>query len=80
MYDATRSLRDIAVEIHQNWAKPNYAALPYMRAMLSLESMQSAYGQDNARSIVLYFLSNAATWRGAAAKRIKAELREMVSK
>ena len=33
---------------------------------------------DDARTVVLYFLSNSATWRGPDAKRIKAELKEML--
>jgi hypothetical protein len=33
---------------------------------------------DTGKSIVLYFLSNAGTWRGETAKRVKAELKKMV--
>jgi hypothetical protein len=33
---------------------------------------------DTAKSIVLYFLSNASSWRGEKAKSIKAELKKMV--
>jgi hypothetical protein len=32
-------------------------------------------GFDSARSVVLYFLSNASSWRGDVAKRVKAELK-----
>jgi hypothetical protein len=35
--------------------------------------------KDSAESIVAYFLSNAATWRGADARRIKAELKALAA-
>jgi hypothetical protein len=47
--------------------------------MLSLSSPAENYGYDSGKSIVLYFLSNAATWRGPEAKRIKAELKGMLA-
>jgi hypothetical protein len=33
---------------------------------------------DKGKSIVLYFLSNAGSWRGDKAKEIKKELKQMV--
>jgi hypothetical protein len=35
------------------------------------------YGMDSGKSIILYFLANASTWRGDTAKRVKAELKAM---
>jgi hypothetical protein len=35
---------------------------------------------DSGRDIILRFLGNASTWRGEDAKRIKAELKEMLKK
>ena len=72
-----RPLHVIASEIRKNWPKPNFAAVPYLEAMASLNSIGDSYGYDSAKSIVLYFLSNASTWRGDEAKRIKAELKAM---
>lgn len=74
----TRPLWRIAEDILANWQPPNYAAKPYILAMGQLSSIEEIYGADSARSIVQYFLSNANTWRGDHAKRIKAELREML--
>jgi len=75
----TRSLSTIAREIRKEWgAKVNYAAKPYLEAMSSLDKVSDNYGYDDGESIVLYFLSNASTFRGDAAKRIKAELKAMV--
>lgn len=72
-----RALMVIAEDIRQNWAKPHYAAVPYLEAMDTMLGMQSRYYLDSAKSIVLYFLANAGTWRGEDARRIKAELRSM---
>ena len=55
-----------------------FGAVPYVNAMQSLETIDDEYGADSAKSIVLYFLSNANTWRGEVARRVKAELKEMV--
>lgn len=80
----TRLISEIAAEVYAdirsgNWSvKSNYAALPYLRAMKEIETVNDSYGSDSAESVVLYFLSNAATWRGETARRIKAELKEMV--
>jgi hypothetical protein len=74
-----RSLSEIAKEIKKDWgAKIYFGAKPYLNAMLSLDSVDDNYGWDSGKSMVLYFLSNASTWRGETAKRIKAELKAMV--
>jgi len=80
----TRLISEIAEEVYADiragkWSpRSNYAALPYLRAMKSLGGINDSYGSDSAKSVVLYFLSNAATWRGETARRIKAELKEIV--
>ncbi len=70
-----RPIHEIAAEIVAEWPKPYFGAVPYLRAMHSLGSVQDAYGMDSGASIVLYFLSNAAGFRGDAARRLKAELK-----
>jgi hypothetical protein len=42
-----------------------------------LTNITDNYGQDSGKSMVLYFLANATTWRGEDAKRIKAELKKL---
>lgn len=74
---SARPLYQIANEIKKDWVKPNYAAKPYLDAMQSLESVNDSYGWDSAKSVVLYFLCNAGTWKGETAKRIKAELKTL---
>lgn len=87
-----RPLLDIVQEIRQDWVNkdgltqirpdgPGFGAEPYFEAMFSMarrgtEGPKDMYGADDLRSIVIYFLSNATTWRGPVAKRVKAELKK----
>lgn len=73
-----RPLYAIANDIKNDWRKPYFGAIPYIDAMGTLENMQSSYYYDDARSIVLYFLANANTWRGEKARTIKAELKAIL--
>jgi hypothetical protein len=73
-----RPLNTIAKEIKSDWTKVNYGAVPYLQAMQGLSSITDVYGFDNAKSIVIYFLSNASTWKGDKAKEIKSELKAML--
>ena len=88
-----RKLHEIAVEAAKDMAtarpdlpqikaiKARYpAAWPYLDAMATLDSIQDKYYLDTGRSIVLYFLANAGTWRGETARRIKKELNEILGK
>jgi len=72
------TLNQIARRIMEDWDVSPYA-LPYLRAMYSLESVNDKYGLDDGRSIVLYFLANAQSWRGPVAREIKAELKALVA-
>lgn len=74
-----RPLNVIAREIYKDWgSKVNFAAKPYLEAMSSLNSIDDMYMFDSARIIVLYFLSNARSWKGPKAKEIKKELKDML--
>ena len=73
-----RSLQTIANEIWTDWKKINYGAEPYLNAMAPMQSVQDDYGYDSGKSIVLYFLANATTWRGETARRVKKELNALV--
>ena len=72
-----RPLYEIAAEIRKTWTKVSPYASEYLNAMASLNSINDNYYFDSGKSIVLYFLSNASSWRGEDARRIKAELKEM---
>jgi len=72
-----RPLYEIAREIRRDWKKVYFGAVPYLDAMQTLNSITDNYYQDSGKSIVLYFLCNAGTWRGDTARRVKAELKAM---
>ncbi len=74
---AVRPLSVIAAEIRRTWPRVYFGAVPYLDAMEQLNSIDDAFYADSGRSVVLYFLANAGTWRGPDAKRIKAELRAL---
>jgi hypothetical protein len=74
----TRKISIIAMDIFNNWQKVNFAALPYLKAMLSINYVSDSYGYDNGKTIVLYFLSNASTYKGETAKRLKLELKNII--
>jgi hypothetical protein len=73
-----RPLYEIAKEIKADWKNPYFGAVPYMNAMQDLNTVQDNYILDSGKSIVLYFLANAQTWRGEVARRVKKELNGMV--
>lgn len=73
----TRTLGMIANEIRKDWNPVWFGAKPYLNAMATLESINDNYGMDSGKSIVLYFLSNATTWKGETARRIKKELKAL---
>lgn len=77
MEEPKRNLSEIAKDILAAWKKPSPYAMPYLKAMLTINSSDpdAAYYADSARSLVLYFLANASTFRGEEAKKLKAELR-----
>ena len=70
----SRSLSVIAAEVRKDWKKPYFGAVPYLQAMMCLDKITDNYGFDTGKSIVLYFLANAGTWRGEVARRVKKEL------
>jgi hypothetical protein len=61
---------------HRKQGKTVYfGAKPYLDAMSSLQHIDDNYGADTGTSIVAYFLSNAAQWKGDVAKAVKNELK-----
>ena len=74
-----RMLRDIAKEIKQDWKNVSVYARPYLDAMEGLSTVNENYIADDGRTVVLYFLANAGSWRGEVARRVKQELKKMVA-
>ena len=75
---AHRSICAIAADIRREWVKVNYAAVPYLDAMMSLDKPTDRFGEDSAASIIAYFLGNATGFRGEAARALKLELKAML--
>jgi hypothetical protein len=71
-----RPLSNIAHDIKRDWKAVNYAAAPYLNALLQMDKVTDAYYFDTGASVVRYFLANAKAWRGPVAQVIKAELKE----
>lgn len=67
-----RHIKVIVAEIKNDWKNINPYALAYLDVMLRPLSNHEIQAQ------ILYFLSNAATWRGEVARRVKTELRSML--
>ena len=73
----TRFIWEISQEIREDWVKPYFGAVPYIDAMDNIRLITDPYYCDTGREIVIRFLSNANTWRGEKARKIKAELKAM---
>jgi len=83
-----RKLHEIAKEvlgdIHrvqmEDMKTPNWVhyALPYLDAMCYLRTPADMYGLEYGDMIVARFLNNASYWRGETARRIKAELNDIL--
>lgn len=79
----TKALPDLRVwqvanVITSSWKKVYFGAVPYLDAMKSMNDVGEAYGAESGNMVVLYFLSNAQTWRGDVARLVKKELRRRV--
>ena len=76
---SVRPLYEIAKEIRTDWGSKTYfGAKPYIGAMATLNSIDDRYMCDDARTIVMYFLANAGSWKGEVARRVKKELNSML--
>ena len=75
-----RPINVIASDIRRDWKNVYFGAVPYLSAMARLDSIDDPYGNDSADDIILYFLSNATTWRGPVARAVKAELKALLAR
>ena len=73
-----RPINVIAADIEADWTKISPYAKPYLEAMFCVQKPTDRYIMDDGRTVVLYFLSNAMTWRGETARKIKKELKAIV--
>lgn len=68
-------LSNLAALCREDWDNVYFGAVPYLNALASLDTLDDQYGLDPAEEVVVYFLSNAQTWRGELARAVKAELK-----
>lgn len=75
-----RTFQQIARDIKSVWLNVYFGAVPYLEAMLTLDTSDpnDMYLYDTAGDIVRYFLANAQMFRGADANKLKAELKSML--
>lgn len=75
-----RTFQQIAKDIKSTWLNVYFGAVPYLEAMLELDTTDpdAPYIFETARDMVTYFLANAQTFRGEDARRLKAELKSMI--
>lgn len=80
MSENKRTFQQIARDIKSTWLNIYFGAVPYLEALLTLNTTDPStmYCYDTAGDIARYFLANAQTFRGADAKRLKAELKSML--
>lgn len=75
----SRPLWAIAQDIYQDWGvNVSRSARPYLEAMSELETVNDMYYADSARSVVLYALANMGSYRGETARKLKAELKQLL--
>lgn len=75
-----RTFSEVAREIRAKWSKPYFGAVPYLDALEQVHTSDknAPYMVEQVKDIVPYLLCNMATFRGADARRLKAELKEMI--
>ena len=61
-----RSLHTIARQIQSDWVNPYFGAIPYLSAMLSLDSITDNYGHDNKSPSPDRWKLRSATFQGIA--------------
>ena len=76
-----RTFQQIAKDIKSTWLNVYFGAVPYLEAMLELDTTDpgTMYYNDSAENIALYFLANASTFRGSDAKKLKDELKKLIN-
>jgi hypothetical protein len=73
-----RAIYSIARDIEIEWKNVYYGAVPYLNAMKTLHSVSEDYYGDRAETMIIYFLANAQTFRGEAARALKTELKNLL--
>jgi hypothetical protein len=73
-----KTLPELCHIIRKDWKNVYFGARPYVEALECLDNVNETYIMDSGKTLVLYFLANASTWRGPVAKAVKAELKALI--
>lgn len=76
-------ISDIAQIIQKDWKATSkngvyFGAKPYLDALKTMSTIDQNYYSESGKSIVIYFLANAQTWKGEVAKAIKAHFNKLI--
>ena len=72
------TVSEIAHAIAKDWQNISPYAKDYLNAMKDIRNIDDNYYADSAKTVVLYFLANASSYRGENARTYKALLKELV--
>jgi hypothetical protein len=72
------TVSEIAHAIAKDWTNVSPYAADYLNAMKEIRSVEDNYHADSAKSVIMYFLANAGSYRGDNARSYKALLKELV--
>jgi len=72
------TVSEIAHAIAKDWQNISPYAADYLNAMKTITDIEGNYIHDSAKSVVLYFLANAGSYRGENARAYKDLLKKMV--
>jgi hypothetical protein len=72
------TVSEIAYAIAKDWQNISPYAKDYLNAMKEITDIEGNYYADSSKSVILYFLANASTYRGENARSYKALLKAMV--
>ena len=75
---ANGNIATLARMCRTDWRNPYFGAKPYLDAMMTMDKASDNYGMDSGKSIIIYFLGNAQTWRGDVARIVKNELKKRI--
>jgi hypothetical protein len=72
------TVSEIAYAIAKDWQNISPYAADYLNAMKEINDIEGNYIHDSAKSVVLYFLANAGSYRGESARAYKDLLKKMI--
>lgn len=72
-----RTLPELCAAIRADWKPVHAWAKPYLEAMECCQTVNDKYFAEDGKIQVIYFLSNATSWKGEVARTVKKELKKL---